>query len=626
MSGDTKLAVKESGLEAFMARHPWSEKMRALAEPLDNLWVFELQAKPSELWPFISDTSRMNRAMGVSRMVFEERDGVLYGRSVNAGMTQEWVEMPWSWTAEREMISVRLYSRGFAHVVRGIFELEPRGDGGTLLRVYFGWIPRGFWQRWLLAIGMSQLQKQFRRLLAEVDQHVESSRSVVRALSVGHSALSTESRARMTRIEKRLISDGVEPDIVRRIAELVERGDDMELHRIQVRPLARRMEVDERTLLGAFLVATRAGLFELSWDVICPHCRGVRAEVKSLGELPAHGDCKVCGIDFDTDGENAIEITFHLHASIRDVPKLFYCSAEPALKDHIRVQKWLEPAERSRVRARLGAGRYRLRVGNASRVGFLQVTESGDDAELPWRASNTVLDVESGPNPTFVLENDTSDRSAFVVERCAWSEDALRPGELLSFQQFRDLFTEEYVGSGIQLSVGRQTILFTDVVGSTQIYAKRGDPGAFADVKKHFVEIYEVVERNHGAVVKTIGDAAMAAFSNPLDALRAAREVHERFPAGRGDLALRVRASLNTGSCIAVNLNTNIDYFGNTVNVAAKLQAFAAAGQVAFPRSALEQPGIRQLVLASGKLDESLEYQIPGTEAPLPVAVWDMNA
>jgi len=625
MSEDTRLTVQEGGLGAFLERHPWPAQLRALGEPLENLWVFELRAAPRELWPYVSDTSRMNRAMGVSRMYFEERDGVLHGRSVNAGMTQEWVEVPWSWTAEKEMSSLRLYSRGFAHLVRGIFELEPRGDAGTLLRVYFGWIPRGFWQRWLLSFGMRQLERSFGQLLSEVDDHIEAARSVPEALAVRHAALSPEARERMGRIAKRLNEDGVDSNLVRRIVELVEHGDDMNLHRIQVRPLARRLGVDERALLGAFLVATRAGLFELSWDVICPHCRGVRAEVKSLGELPAHGGCEVCGIDFDTDGENAVEITFQVHASIRDVPRLFYCSAEPALKDHIRVQKWLEPATDARVPTRLGPGRYRLRVGDSAKVGFLAVGASGGRDELRWRASDTTIDVETGPDPTLVLENDSSDRRAFVVERCAWSDDALRPGELLSFQQFRDLFTEEYVGSGIQLSVGRQTILFTDVVGSTKLYATRGDPGAFAEVKKHFVEIYEVVERHRGAVVKTIGDAAMAAFSNPLDALRAAREVHERFPAGRQDLTLRVRASLNTGPCIAVNLNTSIDYFGNTVNVAAKLQSLADAGQVAFPRRDLDQPGIRELVEATGSLNESLEYRTPGTEAAFPVAVWSVN-
>jgi class 3 adenylate cyclase len=173
--------------------------------------------------------------------------------------------------------------------------------------------------------------------------------------------------------------------------------------------------------------------------------------------------------------------------------------------------------------------------------------------------------------------------------------------------------------------VGRQTILFTDVVGSTRLYATRGDPGAFVDVKRHFTEIYRVVRQHHGAIVKTIGDAAMASFARPVDALAAARDIQLCFPPGREDLSLRVRASLNAGPCIAVNLNTNIDYFGNTVNVAAKLQACAEAGQVAFPKVVADQPGVRELLEASGATLVPLSFQTPGAHGPTEVLRWDVN-
>jgi class 3 adenylate cyclase len=202
----------------------------------------------------------------------------------------------------------------------------------------------------------------------------------------------------------------------------------------------------------------------------------------------------------------------------------------------------------------------------------------------------------------------------------------LRPSQLLSFQDFRDLFTEEYLGSDVQLSVGRQTIFFSDVVGSTRLYATRGDPGAFADVKRHFTEVYDVVKKHHGAIVKTIGDAAMAAFPSPLEALRASRELQERLPPEREDLKIRVRISLNTGPCIAVNLNTNVDYFGNTVNLAAKLQACAAAGQIAFPAEVLEHPGVRELLEKEQANLEELVFDTPTVGRPMNVIRWDAFA
>src|SRR4029077_10900983 len=128
----------------------------------------------------------------------------------------------------------------------------------------------------------------------------------------------------------------------------------------------------------------------------------------------------------------------------------------------------------------------------------------------------------------------------------------LRAGQLLSFQDFRDLFSEEYIGADVRLGVGQQTLLFTDVVGSTAFYASRGDPAAFVEIKKHFDEVFAIVVRHRGAVVKTIGDAGMGAFPSPLDAVRASRQIHDAFPPGRTDTPIRLRISLNTGPCIAV--------------------------------------------------------------------------
>ena len=104
--------------------------------------------------------------------------------------------------------------------------------------------------------------------------------------------------------------------------------------------------------------------------------------------------------------------------------------------------------------------------------------------------------------------------------------------------------------------------------GATAFYAARGDPAAFVEIKRHFDDVFAAVRARRGAVVKTIGDAVMATFGDPVDALRAAADIHRAFPPGRADSPIRVRVSLNTGSCIAVRLNANIDYFGGTVNVA----------------------------------------------------------
>src|SRR5690606_1166732 len=132
---------------------------------------------------------------------------------------------------------------------------------------------------------------------------------------------------------------------------------------------------------------------------------------------------------------------------------------------------------------------------------------------------------------------------------------------------------------------------------------------------------YEAVAAHGGAVVKTIGDAVMAAFSDPVAAARASAEIHGRFPGGGEGHGLRLRVSINTGPCIAVNLNSGIDYFGGTVNTAAKLQRCAGAGEVAMADAVARAPGVRDCLAALGgpTREDVLEHEALGR---LAVLVW----
>ncbi len=624
MATEVVTSSSQPTLAEFLTKHAWAAADAARGSRIEGLWSFELSAPPEAVWPFISDTSRFNRAMGMSQMEFSEKDGLLQGRSVNAGMVSEWVEVPWTWVAERSLTCVRRYSRGFAHVMRSVYEISSLDDGRCRLDVYFGFVPRGVLGRLLLWMGIGSIRAGFARVVAEIDAHLAEKRNSPYQLPPHRLHPSIETR--LSHFAAALADAGVDQTLVAKITEYVRASDDMGLHRIRLLPRAREWGVESEDLLLAFLHATRLGLFQLSWDVVCPHCRGVRAEISTLGEVPRRGSCDACAIDFETDTENAIEVVFHVHPSIRNVPEVFYCSAEPAKKDHIKLQLALDPGETRSVDCRLYPGRYRIRLKGGEPLGLLDVDPGGHLGQLSWSASeapDTAAQVQ--PHPRLELVNDTDHECTFVIENAHWSDDALRPAQLFSFQGFRDLFTEEYVGSDIQLSVGEQTILFTDVVGSTELYAERGDPGAFVDVKRHFTDIYEEVRAHRGAIVKTIGDAAMAAFVDPVSALRAAHGIQRRLYPGRQDLSLRVRASLNTGPCIAVKLNTNIDYFGSTVNAAAKLQSCADAGQIAFSEHVANLPAVQEFLREEQAELDKTDFCSPALGGDTRVVVWSVS-
>ena len=612
---DTVAPKPAYSLDEWHRLHPWPKGQPA--PEIEYLWHFDVAAPPEEIWRVIADTSRMNRALGTARFTFEDRDGRRIGRSRAGGVKHEWTEVPWNWVAGQWLESVRLYDRGFMRVVHGVQRVEA-APGGTRLYTYFGFVPRGRIGATAIKLGFPSLEKGLRRLLPAIAAEVQ--RAIPAALVAPAPPLPGDADGRLRTIREQLVAGGCAAAVVDRLVEWVRTGDEQDLMRIQVRERARAWELEEDAVLSVFLHATRAGLLQLSWDVVCPHCRGAVEEMASAGMLRPQGACAVCEIDFETD--DAVEITFHVHPSIRVIERRMFCSAEPAFKSHIRVQQQLAPGEAAAVTPRLPPGRWRMRLHGQKRYGYLDAMPSAPAAPLEWKASEPPRETIVAPDAPLRLVNDTGEPAMFVVEASQWADIALRPGRLLSFQEFRDLFSEEYLGADVQLSVGEQTILFTDMVGSTALYAVRGDPAAFVEVKKHFDELFAIIRRHRGAVVKTIGDAAMGAFNDPLDAVRAAKEIHETFPPSRTDTLCRLRISLNTGPCIAVRLNANIDYFGGAVNVAAKLQALAEAWQIAMAEATWAAPGVAAWVTGQGGVVEDVVYTSKAFKEPVAAKLW----
>ena len=567
--------------------HPWPPE-HAGAPRLELMWTLDVALTPDELWPLVSDVSRLNRALGNPEMKLWEKDGMRYGSGRYGGLVHEWHEVPWDWVAGRWFTFLRVYSRGAMKALWAIHRIEP-APGGARLYVYFGVVPRWRALSPVMRLNFAKIGRAYRRVIPELANAYKAAQAA--ALTVPPPTLDPQAEGRLRTIAAQLEERGLDGAAIKKLSEYVRTGDELDLHRIQVRERARAWGLDEDALLRVFLHATRAGMLELAWDIVCPHCRGVRDSETKLGDVPAEGECEVCDVEFGT--ADAVEVSFRPHPSIRPIAARLYCSAEPATKQHIRVQRALAPGRDAAVEVDLAPGRYRLRNRGADGpAGFLDVTAapSGDGpAALAWRASSPPGEHASATHTAIALVNDSSEPRTFILEQARPSDLALRPGRLLSHQEFRDLFSEEYLGADVRLAVGEQTILFTDIVGSTAMYAERGDPDAFVAVRHHFTEVFSLIARHRGAVVKTIGDAAMGAFMDPVDAVRAATAIQQAFADPTG---LRLRVSLNTGNCIAVRLNANLDYFGHAVNLAAKLQSVVEGGQVVASSTTYSAPGV----------------------------------
>jgi class 3 adenylate cyclase len=103
-----------------------------------------------------------------------------------------------------------------------------------------------------------------------------------------------------------------------------------------------------------------------------------------------------------------------------------------------------------------------------------------------------------------------------------------------------------------------------------------------------------------GAIVKTMGDAVMATFTSPEDAMLCAIDMVTACEASHGDLGVHVKVGLHEGPCLAVRANDRLDYFGTTVNVAARLQAQAGSSELVLMKELLAHAKVAQIVKSNG--------------------------
>jgi class 3 adenylate cyclase len=184
------------------------------------------------------------------------------------------------------------------------------------------------------------------------------------------------------------------------------------------------------------------------------------------------------------------------------------------------------------------------------------------------------------------LENRSNDRtlpaiwvvSDKVHELVNKRRPFLTAKRLLTNQTFRDIYRTDALAVDQRLKITSLTFLFTDLKGSTELYERVGDLAAYDLVRAHFRILNEIVAAERGAVVKTIGDAVMATFPTPDRAMAAALKMREALKDWKGDLLLKI--GIHEGPCLAVSLNDRQDYFGRTVNIAARVQGLATSRSI----------------------------------------------
>jgi class 3 adenylate cyclase len=588
-------------------------------------WEFDLHSSPEQLWPMIADTNRFNRDTGVPAVEAigdADKNARRRLRLTSFGIPIEWEEQPFEWVRPQRFGVVRRYSKGPVEELRVLAQLAPVAEAeteehgprtGTKL-VYEVWAkPKNILGLIAIPVQIGIISaRNFARTFRHYDAIVRDNQRP--SVSASDVEFAPGGRARLIGLGEKLMAEGTNEELVALLIDFIENADEFALSRIRPYQLADQWQQPRRDVLCLCFQATRAGILDLQWNLICPMCRGGGA-ADSLNELRADVHCAGCNIDFKANFEQSVELTFRPNPSIREVDEESFCLGGPQVTPHIAAQQLLPAGARRSIKIQLEEGRYRLRTMNDDGWQHLRVSEQATCGAVLRASSEGWPDaeLEIGKCSDLEFENATADERLFILERTQWSDDAATAAEVTALQSFRDLFASEALRPGEQISVGTLTVLFTDLKGSTQLYREIGDATAFGHVMNHFDVLKEVIAQEDGAIVKTIGDAVMAVFRRPASAMRAMLHAQQRLatPSG-GGMPLTLKAGLHIGPCIAVTLNDRLDYFGSTVNLAARLEAQSTGGDVVISRAVYSDPDVRELLS-----DSSLNLTMTRFEIPL---------
>src|SRR5271156_3395969 len=278
---------------------------------------------------------------------------------------------------------------------------------------------------------------------------------------------------------------------------------------------------------------------------------------------------------------------------------------------HIKFQGEVAAHSAKSFDLALAPGPYRFRTVEADGEADRDIGADGIIPTLVARGSDIVLEEASAGNE-LAIRNESDKPLVFVVENRNWAKDALTGERVIAMPAFRRLSPEQLLRPGDNAEIGWIAVMFTDLKGSTELYDALGDAPAYNLVRDHFSFLSDRVQRNHGFVVKTVGDAVMAAFSRPDHGVRAALAIQDdvaSFNSARGGGAsptpIVLKLGLHAGPCIAVTTGDALDYFGATVNIAARLEHQCRGGEVIISDAVLADPETAAALADRTRIEET---------------------
>lgn len=449
-------------------------------------------------------------------------------------------------------------------------------------------------------------------------------------------------------------------DTVNQFGKVLKGLNDWELLRINPLQFASAHGFAVSEMIDLFIHGAKVGLFDFSWNMLCPACGGLVRSHYSVNEVEAEMfHCAICDVDVPSNLDAQVEVAFTINPSVKKIDiepfkdlesyrRYFFSpnfQRSEALTDYVdealRASAFIGPDEAQQISFIAEPGQlYRLLSIENNIACFLQATGSESTATqminidlLPTGFSPEQVSINAGhvtlnvrnlrkSHVGFILVLTDFERMYTIVEEHPPTMLPFFTGKmLLNNQSFRDLFRAQHLVPGLKLPLRSLTVLFTDLKGSTALYDKTGDAFAYSLVQEHYRRLAGSVREHSGAVIKTMGDAIMATFSDPYSAARAAIDMMVRIQsmnAGREttEHELGLKIGLHEGAALAIDADDRLDYFGQTVNIAARVQGLAQAGEIWLTEPVFQADGVQHAFMDNGYHEAQHLVSLKGVGQP----------
>ncbi|MCM3757101.1 DUF5939 domain-containing protein [Sporosarcina aquimarina] len=546
------------------------------------------------LWGLVSDTNRLNRYIGLlpveftpftnrTQQLIRKAKGKAYGL-----IEVEWDENVFEWVRESYYTVERNYTKG--PVERVIWKVAvTRVDEQETKLTLSG----SFEYRSLL--GKVALKKGIIPQLLQTFTYVEDAAQTKKQMPTAREQKTIQLDERVLQNAERHLNElSLDPTLVRALIRTIRTESDEAVTSIQPYRWAFEQGFTKQQAVRLFLLASDAGVLDYEWSLMCPNCRVAKDHASVLKDVKKTVHCDLCGVDFELDFENYVEMTFQVNGAIRKTNKETFCINGPTNSPHTIGQFRIPPQSKKHVPWTSIAKDMQVRVVKHNFKVPFTYQANIESSELHIQP-NGIVEQFLMQSPDISIVNTSDEEYIVAFEETKWDEYAITAREVTSLQLFRDLLPAEVLAPGMQIGVGKLTILFTDLKDSTQLYERVGDASAYSDVQKHFISLGNLIRSYDGTIVKTIGDSIMAAFSSNIQALEASLDIQSSVSSLNKMLnnPVIIKIGLHEGPVIAVNANGVLDYFGRTVNMAARVQQQSKGGDIVLEKQLFDELEIK---------------------------------